>query len=169
VNKYLEKIAMASPKHYGKAMLDVVKESPLAVALGAGGALEGALSTTPIKTRKGENESAARYYLRGAKNTLVGAAKGAAAGKGAELGYQFLKGEANRKAMADIVKKAGAWDKVPGATKLSLGLGAASLGVGTANLVSSQLRYHRQNQSNNLQAKSLDVLKGIHKEVAKKE
>jgi hypothetical protein len=55
-----------------------------------------------------------------------------------------------------------AWGEVPTPTKLSLGIGMSSLGVGTANLVASQRRANRQEQQKNLEQKSLNALKGIH-------
>jgi hypothetical protein len=87
-NKYLEKLAgrVSNAKHLGRAALSVAKQNPMTVAFGAGGAMDGALSTT-----HDGKEGPVRFGLRGARNTIVGGAKGAAAGKALELGYKHLK------------------------------------------------------------------------------
>lgn len=56
-----------------------------------------------------------------------------------------------------------AWKETPGPARLSMGLSGASLGVGTLNYQSSQRRAKNQEGSKELEHKSLNVLKDIHK------
>lgn len=91
-NKYLEKLAgMHDLKHLGQAAWELTKKNPLTVGLGVGGAVDKGMSTT-----KKKNESDFKFGLRAVRNTLTGAAYGAAAGKGLELGYQILRNKAGR-------------------------------------------------------------------------
>jgi hypothetical protein len=89
-NKYLDKIAsLHEAKHMGLAAYRIAKDSPMTVAFGVGGAMEGALGT-----RQKPRETSTHTALRGLKDTIIGGAKGAAAGKALELGYRHLKTKA---------------------------------------------------------------------------
>jgi hypothetical protein len=91
-NKYLEKIAsLSNVKHMAHAAVDIAKKHPLPAALGVGGALDGAMSTT----RRG-NESKVKVGLRGIRNTIAGGATGVAAGAAAEKAVELLKAKGYR-------------------------------------------------------------------------
>jgi hypothetical protein len=62
-----------------------------------------------------------------------------------------------------------AWKETPGPARLSMGLSGASLAVGTANYENSVARTQRQNKANDIEGKSLNVLKDIHKTLAEKQ
>jgi hypothetical protein len=176
MNKYLEKIAsFRDVKYVGAAALDVVKKHPLPVGLGAGGGAEAAMENH----RQG-HEPHVQTALRGVKNTLRGTAEGAAAGTALEFGgkkfmakVREMRGDRYLGKYASVLKTpkrfvkgvGKAWEETPGPSRLSLGLSAAGLGIGTANYVSSQRRYERAAKQNEIEQKSLATLKGIHKAI----
>jgi hypothetical protein len=176
MNKYLEKIAnLHDAKYIGEAALDIARHHPLPVALGAGGGAEAAMENH----RQG-HEPHVQTALRGVKNVLRGTAEGAAAGTALEFGgrkfmakVRQMKGERYISKVASMLQAPKrfakgvekAWEETPGPSRLSLGLSAAGLGIGTANYVSSQRRYERAAKQNEIEQKSLATLKGIHKAI----
>lgn len=159
MNKYLEKIALHPPaKHYARAAADIIKKNPLTFGFGIGGALDGANTTA-----RRANETTSRYVSRIIPNVVVGAGKGAAGGKATELGLRYLK----RQALKDFEKGANevvkAWKEAGPLAKISLGMSAGSLGIGSTNLFLGQVRASRQAKTNEVAGKQLGVLNRIHK------
>lgn len=171
-NRYLDKVAsFAEKRRMARAAVDIAANNPMTTAFGAGGALDGALSTT---AEHGEGD--VRVALRGVRNTIVGGAKGAAAGKALELGYQHLKRRAaedpNRfikhATLIGLSRKAlDSWRDTPITTKVSLGIGATGLGVSVANYLTNRRRDHYQAQQTELNQRSLNALNRIHTAIKK--
>lgn len=91
-NRYLEKIAsLNSAKRFARAAGQVARENPVATSMSVVGGIDGALKTT---SQPGEGN--VRTFARGLRNTLEGAGKGAAMGKGIEIGIRALKERAGK-------------------------------------------------------------------------
>jgi hypothetical protein len=56
-----------------------------------------------------------------------------------------------------------AWGETSGPSKLSLGLGTASVGLGAANYNAARDRNKKQESQVDVERKSLNALRGIHK------
>lgn len=173
-NKYLEKVA--DLRQYGRMAREAVnagRRNPMTTAFGAGGALDGALSTT----RQGD-EGNFRLGLRGVRNTIVGAAKGAAAGKALELGYKHLKHVSENSSPGFLSKSAGisqalahlrrTWGEVPLSSKASLGVSISGLGISAANYKTNKESRDRAALQAELDRKALAALRGIHRELKAK-
>lgn len=171
-NKYLEKVA--GIRHYGRMAREAAKvgiHNPMTTAFGAGGAMDGLLST-----RREGREGKARLGLRMARNTIVGGAKGAAAGKTLELAYAHLKTKAGvGPDINKFVEKAAAlrkvvqtWEGLPTSSKLSLGVSSTGLSISSANYLTNKSREQRAAEQQNVDQQALAALRGIHRELKNK-
>lgn len=172
MNKYLEKLgSLQNYKRMAREAGVTAVRNPMTTAFGVGGGVDGALSTTPEA-----KEGNARLALRAVRNTIVGAAKGGAAGKTLELAYQHLKSKAGVP-VAGLSKNASvfkalrtAWKETPPSSKLSLTVGTSGVGLSAANFANNlrmkEDRITREKQIE-MDMKALAALRGIHRELKK--